>query len=64
VNNRFQPEKFRDHMIVSETGEVVGHVRLKPSGILWAPKSAKIWYGLSLDQFARIMESQGKRLKK
>lgn len=64
MNNRFQPEKFRDHKIVSETGEVIGHVRLKPSSILWAPKAAKVWYGLSLTKFGAFMEEQGRILKK
>lgn len=64
MNNRFQPEKFQDHKIVTESGEVVGHVRVKPSSILWAPKAAKVWYGLSLAKFGQLMVEQGRVLRK
>lgn len=62
--NHFDPEKFYDHRIVDDEGAVVGHVRIKPSGILWAPKNAKLWYGVSLDKFADFMEHEGKTQKK
>ena len=64
MNNHFDPEKFYDHKIVDDQGAVVGHVRVKPSGILWAPKNAKVWYGVSLEKFAGFMERDGKIQKK
>lgn len=64
MNNRFDPEKFYDHKIVDDEGAVVGYVRVKPSGILWAPKSAKKWHGVSLEEFAAFMETKGKLQKK
>ena len=64
MNNRFQSEKYHDHRIVAEDGSVVGHIRVKPSGILWAPKSAKVWFGLTLARFGEVMEREGKRQKK
>ncbi len=42
MKNQFRPEKYRDHTIVADSGEVVGHIRVKTSGVLWAPKNAKI----------------------
>ncbi len=64
VVNNFRPKKYYDHEIVDAEGNVVGHVRVKPSGILWAPSNAKVWYGVSLDEFAQFMEKQGKKQKK
>lgn len=64
MNNQFSPDKFRDHTIVTAVGEVVGHIRVKTSGVLWAPKNAKVWYGVSLEKFAELMEGNGKKQKK
>ncbi len=62
--NNFSPRKFEDHTIVDDNGKVVGHVRVKPSGILWAPANAKTWYGLGLVEFAEYMLANGKKQKK
>ena len=64
ATNSFLPKKFYDHEIVDERGRVVGHIRVKPSGVLWAPSNAKVWHGLSLPEFAQYMESNGKKQKK
>ena len=32
--NSFRPKKYEDHEIVDSDGNVVGHIRVKPSGIL------------------------------
>jgi hypothetical protein len=62
--NRFTPEKFHDFTIVDDNGKFVGHIRVKPSGILWAPSNSKKWYGVSLDTFAKFMEDNGRRQEK
>ncbi|QJR36526.1 MULTISPECIES: hypothetical protein [Gemmatimonas] len=62
--NNFKPRKFEDHEIVDEDGKVVGHIRVKPSGVLWAPSNSRDWYGLSLEAFAAYMKENGKRQKK
>ena len=62
--NSFRPSKFEDHEIVDDKNKVVGHVRVKPSGILWSPKNGRDWYGISLADFAAHMEENGKKLKK
>jgi hypothetical protein len=64
AKNNFSPRKFEDHTIVDENGKVVGHIRVKPSGVLWAPSNAKVWHGLSLSDFAAYMVANGKKLKK
>lgn len=62
--NSFRPKKFEDHEIVDANNHVVGHVRVKPSGILWSPKNGKDWYGVSLNEFAIFMEANGKKQSK
>jgi hypothetical protein len=59
--NSFRPRKYEDHEIVDGKNKVVGHVRVKPSGILWSPKNGKDWYGVPLDEFATFMENKGKK---
>lgn len=62
--NNFRPRKFEDHEIVDDANRIVGHIRVKPSGVLWAPCNAKRWFGVSLTEFAAFMESNGKLQKK
>lgn len=64
ATNSFRPKKFEDHEIVGADGKVVGHVRIKPSGVLWSPPNGKDWYGISLTKFAQYLESEGKKQKK
>ncbi len=59
--NRFSPEKFHDFTIVDDNNLVVGHIRIKPSGIHWSPSNAKKWYGVSLEKFAEFMINEGRR---
>jgi hypothetical protein len=59
--NSFRPRKYEDFEIVDENEKVVGHVRVKPSGILWARPNAKKWFGVSLDEFALYMEAKGNK---
>lgn len=56
--------KFHDFTILDAASSKVGEIRVKPSGVLWAPKGAHEWYGVDLDTFKNFMETQGKRQKK
>ncbi len=62
--NAFRPKKYEDHSIVDGKGRVVGHIRVKPSNVLWAPSNSKLWYGVSLKRFSEFMKAHGKRQKK
>lgn len=63
--NKFSPEKYYDFKILSEKdASVVGKIRVKPSGIHWAPKGARKWHGVSLAEFAEWIEKAGKRKSK
>ena len=62
--NAFSPSKVQDTTIVDNDGKTVGHVRLKPSGVLWAPSNSKVWYRLSLEQLDNLAKAHGKKQKK
>lgn len=62
--NSFSPSKVQDTTIVDAEGKTVGHIRVKPSGVLWAPSNSKVWYGLSLDQLDTLAKERGKKQKK
>ncbi|MFC3208127.1 hypothetical protein [Aquamicrobium soli] len=49
---------------ITEDGAVIGTLRVKPSGILWAPKNSQNWFGVGLQQFADFAEANGKKQKK
>jgi hypothetical protein len=62
--NSFAPKKYEEHTIVDADGKVVGHVRIKPSTILWSPKNGKDWYGVSLKEFGEFIVANGKKQTK
>ena len=64
ATNNFKPRKYYDFEIVNPKARMVGSVRIKPSGVLWAPAFAKVWYGVPLEKFANFMEREGKQLRK
>ncbi len=39
--NSFRPRQFEDFEIVDDDNDLVGHIRAKPSGMLWAQSNAK-----------------------
>jgi hypothetical protein len=52
-NNRFESAKFVEERILDQKGNVVGLIRLKPSGVLWKPKSAGKFYAVPLATFTQ-----------
>ena len=62
--NSFAPKKFEEHTIVDADGKIVGHIRVKPSTILWSPKNGKDWYGVSLKDFGDYAAANGKKQSK
>lgn len=64
AGNEFEPRKFEDFKIHDSKGQVVGHIRVKPSGVLWGPKGQHSWYTLTLKQFGDFAEANGKKSKK
>lgn len=60
----FRTPKFVDHIIQDEDGLVVGTIRVKPSGVAWAPAEGKKWRRVSLAKFIAFMDENGKLTEK
>ena len=57
----FRVPKSQDFEIVdngSGKEEIIGTLRVKPSGILWAPKGSHVWYGINLRQVRQFRRSK------
>lgn len=61
ATNQFNPRKYENFEILDGDSKKVGEIRVKPSGILWAPKGSKRWYRVDLKKFAEFMEQNGGR---
>jgi hypothetical protein len=48
----FGARKFEDFQI-KENHKVVGTLRIKPSGILWASRCSHRWYRIGISEFAQ-----------
>ena len=60
----FDAPKFQEVTIRSEDS-IVGHVRVKPSGVAWKAKGTHSkWHMLSLEKFAELAIQHGKEQKK
>ncbi|MDI9432629.1 MAG: hypothetical protein QM570_13000 [Planctomycetota bacterium] len=62
--NQFAPRKFEDFEILDGKNHKIGGIRVKPSGVLWAPKGVQKWFRVDLKTFATFMETNGKKQKK
>jgi hypothetical protein len=49
---------------IVEAGKVVGHIRVRPSGILWRRKGKHTWRRVTIDQFATFARRHGETLEK
>lgn len=57
--NAFRTPKFVDDIIEDEEGHIVGTIRVKPSGIGWAPADGKKWRTVPLEKLIAFMENKG-----
>ena len=62
--NSFASRKFEDFQILDSNGASVGKIRVKPSGVLWAPRGSHTWFGVDLKTFGDFMEKNGKKQRK
>lgn len=59
----FRPRQFEDFEIM-EDDQVVGTLRVKPSGVLWAPKGSHSWYRVDLEKFGDYAVENGTKQQK
>jgi hypothetical protein len=57
--NEFFPRKFEDFYIIDDDNKTVGQIRVKPSGILWAPPRSRYWFRVDLQTFGEFMVQNG-----
>jgi len=59
--NSFGAPQFIQETILDEKGQLIGTLRIKPSGVSWKPSNQHRFYTVSLDQFrAWITDPQTK----
>jgi len=63
-NNTFQSPKFYEEKILDESGELIGTIRVKPSGVLWKPKNARKYFSVTLDKFTEWITSEAANARK
>jgi hypothetical protein len=61
--NQFKEQTYYDHTIVGSDGKKVGTLRIKPSSVLWKPKSQQQFYSVPLEEFAEWITSNASAKK-
>ena len=53
---------------ILDDGDVIGHIRVKPSTLMWKPKGkqkgTKPWFGVSMKKFAKYAKNKNKKYVK
>jgi hypothetical protein len=49
---------------ITEGGKVVGTIRVRPSTIMWKPKSGQDWFGVTIEQFEKFAKKKGEKMDK
>ena len=52
MKNQFARQKLVDEAILNQDGSRIGLIRIKPSSVLWKPKSEQQFYCVRLDEFS------------
>lgn len=50
--------------IVEGEKTIIGHIRIKPNNVLWCPAGGHNWYGVTLGEFSKYVETHGNKQKK
>lgn len=61
-NKEFAAPLSQDFTIKDSTG-VIGHLRVKPSGIAWKGKGQQTYYNVTIDAFSEFATKYGKASK-
>ena len=57
--NSFAALKTQDFAVVDREGELIGHLRVKPSTISWRTAGAEKWRRIKLEKFIELASEQG-----
>ncbi|HEY3637196.1 MAG TPA: hypothetical protein VGK90_03510 [Rhizomicrobium sp.] len=57
--NSFAALKAQDFAVVDPEGDLVGHLRVKPSNVAWRSAGQQKWQRIKLDRFIQLANEQG-----
>ena len=57
--NSFRGSKSQDFTIIDSDDLIVGHIRVKPSSVLWRGRNKHRWHRLLFNDFAAYAENNG-----
>jgi len=49
---------------LNDKWEMFGTLRVRPSGLLWAPKGSHVWFRLSIEDFGAHAQQHGTKQRK
>lgn len=59
MSNTFVAPKAQEVTIQNDKGEVVGHIKIRPSNVLWRDAEGTQWYCLKLTGFIALAHEEG-----
>lgn len=60
--NSFAGPKYQDFTVLDDASHIIGHIRVKPSGVSWRKADHGKWNRLTLKQFAELAIEHGKQV--
>jgi hypothetical protein len=57
--NTFAALKAQDFAVVDPDGELLGHLRVKPSNMAWRSAGQPKWRRIKIDKFIELAAEQG-----
>jgi hypothetical protein len=59
MSNTFVAPKAQEFTIQNDKGEAVGHIKIRPSSVLWRDAEGTQWYRLRLARFIALAHEEG-----
>jgi hypothetical protein len=57
--NTFVAPKVQEFTIQNDEGEILGHIKIRPSSILWREPEVAQWHRVRLTQFIKLARDEG-----
>jgi hypothetical protein len=62
VANSFVALKAQDFAVLDPEGDLLGHLRVKPSNVAWRSAGQQKWRRIRLDRFIQLATEQGEEV--
>jgi hypothetical protein len=63
AKNKFRGPDYEEHSFEDQDGNLIGKIRVKPSGILWKKADGKKYYRVTLDKFIEWILEKGETVE-